>query len=283
MRKQSSILLVLFISSSLSHYNVYKGSTFNKNYAIKTIPSNSGSLSSKILPKVQNPFINTGGSSTTTTTTTQIQLPSYTAVQPVQPEPVVIPVSYHAPVPVPVHVHAPAPVAPHHHHHHHHGSSNNSESIPHMHSGHPYIAPAVAPNNMTHQQLIEYLASNKGDSFQHSVLEKSGNVLAKCNSYCNTLPESPVCDSANVLYRNECAAKCIKKTVSKENLRYGMCCCDKEEFEFGSLMKKFKKNKNRLCLSTCIYNCLGEDVEIEDEHTDINLKFGTDGKCPKVN
>ena len=294
MRKQSSILLILLIGSSLSHYKTYKGSSFNNNYAVKQSPAvyvgGSGSLSSKILPQTSNPFIsNMASNTTTTTTTTQVKLPNYTAVQAPEPEPIVVPVHHHghhhhghhhhhhspAPVPAPAPVVAPLSIVP-----------AATPAIPHVHSGHPYIAPAVAPQNMTHQQLIEYLASNQGASLGATLANKSGIILKKCNAYCNTLPESPVCDSANVLYRNKCAAKCIQKTASTENLRYGMCCCSDDDFKYDDdNMSFFSSGNARLCMSPCIFNCLGGEDRIEDEHNDDYTDFEMSdltNACPLV-
>ena len=157
--------------------------------------------------------------------------------------------------------------------------------VPHMHSGHPYIAPAVAPQNMTYQQIIEYLVNSNGVGLNNILRNGSGNFLTQCKAYCDTLPPSPTCDSTNVLYRNECEAKCIHKTVSTNTLRYGMCCCSDDDFAYSVNGTMLVAENNvtgtnpvqNLCISTCIYNCLGEESSIESEHTDVNLSIGRSG------
>jgi hypothetical protein len=160
-----------------------------------------------------------------------------------------------------------------------------------MHSGHPYIAPAVAPQRMTHQQLVEYLANTNGVNLSTILTNGSGNLLTKCKSYCDTLPASPVCDETNVLYRNTCEAKCVHKKVSTNNLRYGKCCCSNEDFDYeyqvNSLKHRLIGNGTgvNLCLSVCMYNCLGEETKIKEEGVKTNSDFTLtrDNQCKVLN
>lgn len=195
--------------------------------------------------------------STTTTTTQVTQQPQVSAAHShptpsFGPAPTVAPVSGHThgpqvalpPVPVP--------------------------GTPHLHSGHPYIAPAVAPQRMTYQQIVEYLMNSNGANLSGVLGNVSGNFLAQCKSYCDILPPNPTCDSSNTLYRNECEAKCIHKTVSTSTLRYGMCCCSDEDFNYETEDSLYfsEPTGSNLCISTCIFNCLGQETPIENEHSD---------------
>ena len=197
---------------------------------------------------------------TTTTTTQVIQQPvaSTGHTHPIPqfaPPPVVPGVSTHA------HLgQNPAPPVP-------------APGMPHMHSGHPYIAPAVAPQRMTYQQIIEYLANTNGLNLASTLRNGSGNFLAQCKAYCDTLPPNPTCDSSNVLYRNECEAKCVHKTVSTSTLRYGMCCCSDDDFKYATAGNVFFSSTTgtNLCFSTCIFNCLGGETPIEAQHQSDNL------------
>jgi len=207
----------------------------------------------------------------TTTTTTQVAAPrpvpspGHTHVQPAPVMPSVGPAFAHAHGPqVAV---APQPVP----------------GFPHAHSGHPYIAPAVAPQRMTYQQIIEYLTNTNGINLSTMLRNGSGNFLTQCKAYCDTLPPSPVCDSSNILYRNECEAKCVHRTTSTTNLRYGMCCCSDDDFELETSGSVYYANQTgvNFCLSTCIYNCLGQESPIESEHssdtTPLEISFSNTG------
>ena len=243
--------------------------------------------------QVTNPFTNTfrGGAVSGAVNLSQGSLPNFTST--VQAAPVqqqvsfpqvttqVTQVSAPAPVPVvqapPAHTHVqPAPVMPsvgpaisHAH-----GPQvalppRPVPGFPHMHSGHPYIAPAVAPQRMTYQQIIEYLTNTNGINLQTMLRNGSGNFLTQCKAYCDTLPPSPVCDSTNVLYRNECEAKCVHKSTSTDNLRYGICCCSDDDFNYSTAGNVYFSNVTNVnfCVSICIYNCLGQTSPIESQHS----------------
>ena len=141
--------------------------------------------------------------------------------------------------------------------------------FPHAHSGHPYVAPAVAPQRMTYQQIIEYLTNTNGINLSTMLRNGSGNFLSQCKAYCDTLPPSPVCDSTNVLYRNECEAKCVHKTASTTNLRYGICCCSDNDFDYDVAGNVYVSNvaTRNFCVSTCIFHCLGGQTPVEAQHS----------------
>ena len=266
MKYHSSLFVTLSLILRISTYSHYKSSNpLIKNYTIskpKTIVQNSGGLATNILPKNLYPTASTNNNAATintSVTTTEVKLPSAThhhghshpipSFPPPPPAPPVIAHSHPSP-------YAPKP-KPHH-------------GIPHMHSGHPYIAPAVAPQRMTYQQIIEYLTNTNGANIQSALSNGSGNFLTKCKAYCDTLPPSPVCDSSNILYRNKCEAKCIHKEVSTTNLRYGICCCSDQDNTYsntGNVLFGNGTNVN-FCISTCILNCLGGQAAIQNEHTD---------------
>ena len=267
MNRVSSLLLSVFLAHMVASYGSYNRATNplnNGNYGVARSPvvvQSASSGLSNILP--QNNYgvvgVNNGASTIqTTTTTTQVSAPVAAAApaghtHPIPnfgPAPVVPGVSAHAhgpqnPVPPP-----PAP------------------GMPHMHSGHPYIAPAVAPQRMTYQQIIEYLANTNGMNLSSVLQNGSGNTLAQCKAYCDTLPPAPTCDSGNVLYRNACEAKCVHKTVSTTTLRYGMCCCSDNDFNYATNGNVFFSSATgaNLCFSTCIFNCLGGESPIETQH-----------------
>jgi hypothetical protein len=193
----------------------------------------------------------------TTTTTTQVAAPqpmvsaAHTHVRPTPVMPSVGPAISHA--------HGPQVALP----------PRPSPGFPHMHSGHPYVAPAVAPQRMTYQQIIEYLTNTNGINLSTMLRNGSGNFLTQCKAYCDTLPPSPTCDSTNVLYRNECEAKCVHKTVSTTTLRYGICCCSADDYNYdqdGNLYMSGTSTVN-FCVSTCIYNCLGQETPIVAQHS----------------
>ena len=160
--------------------------------------------------------------------------------------------------------------------------------FPHMHSGHPYVAPAVAPQRMTYQQIIEYLVNTNGTNITSVLRNGSGNFLAQCKAYCDTLPPSPVCDASNILYRNECEAKCIHRTVTTSNLRYGICCCSDDDYNYdvdGNVFISTVATVN-FCISTCIFNCLGGESPIESQHSSDSpaLVLGrSSARCSSIN
>ena len=265
--------------------------------------------------QVTNPFTNTfrGGSTSNTFARQGGSLPNFTSTFQQAPvvQQAVIPqitttqvtqVQTPAPAPVPVvqappaHTHVqPAPVMPsvgpafaHAHGPQVAVAPQPVPGFPHAHSGHPYIAPAVAPQRMTYQQIIEYLTNTNGINLATMLRNGSGNFLTQCKAYCDTLPPSPVCDSSNVLYRNECEAKCVHKTTSTTNLRYGMCCCSDDDFDYDDSSNVYYSNVDtfNFCVSTCIYNCLGQQTPIEAEHDDLTptfeLSFSTTG-CKSIN
>lgn len=213
--------------------------------------------------------------------------------QAAQPAPSNLPnYTYTAPAPAPAPVAAPAPVqtttvA----------TSTNSTNAtaahthapvaPHTHAA-PAPAPAPAPvaapapavnpallQNLTMPQIFSYLVGPYGPAVGNDFTTQSTNTLVQCKTYCDSLPASPVCDSANTLYRNECEAKCIHRTVSTTNVRYGMCCCDSTSFDYANsrIVHNGTTTNNNICITDCIFNCLGGANEIEAEHTDNSLSL----------
>lgn len=239
---------------------------------------------------IPNPFSNTyairsGGSQTQQGPS---NLPNYTYSAPA-PAPVsVAPAPVAAPAPVQTTTVATttnstnAAVAPHTH----------SSVAPHTHSAPtptptptpvaaPTASPAVNPallQNLTMPQIFSYLVGPYGPAVGNDFTTQSTNSLVQCKTYCDSLPESPVCDSANTLYRNECEAKCIHRTVSTENVRYGMCCCDDTSFDYANSRIVHDTNvttaaTRNICITDCIFNCFGGSNEIEEEHTDVSLQL----------
>ena len=138
-------------------------------------------------------------------------------------------------------------------------------------------APLGLNQNLTMEQIVSYLFGSYGSTLGNTFHKEGQNTMTRCKTYCNALPADPTCDSANTLYRNSCEAKCIQRTVTKTNLRYGMCCCSSDDFDYINQVKfmhnKGNREKRNMCLTSCIYNCLGADREIEDEHQEVGLKI----------
>ena len=267
MIRVSTLFFTLIITNQVFSYGSYGRATnpLLNNYSVTRYPTvvqNSSAGLSNILP--QNNYGKVGvnpraSTFQTTTTTTQVNAP--VATQPNVGHSHPIP-SYAPPAPVApafAHSHGPRVALP----------PQPAPGFPHMHSGHPYVAPAVAPQRMTYQQIIEYLANTNGANIGTVLRNGSGNNLAQCKAYCDTLPPSPTCSSNNVLYRNECEAKCVHQTVSTTTLRYGMCCCSDEDYKYSTPGNVFFSNANttNLCISTCIFNCLGGENPIETQHS----------------
>ena len=259
-----SALVALFFLSPVWSYGHYRTNLnpMTANYTTQRQPvvvqNRSPGLSS-VLP--QNSFVLTNPRQTslqTTTTTTTVNVPqqrvsgAHTHPAPAAPvAPVVGPAISHA--------HGPQVALP----------PQPVPGFPHAHSGHPYVAPAVAPQRMTYQQIIEYLTNTNGINLQTMLRNGSGNFLSQCKAYCDTLPPSPVCDSTNVLYRNECEAKCVHKTASTTNLRYGICCCSDNDFDYDVAGNVYVSNvaTRNFCVSTCIFHCLGGQTPVEAQHS----------------
>lgn len=130
----------------------------------------------------------------------------------------------------------------------------------------PYVQPQTVvpttPQNLTMQQIIQYLFSssgNLGSIFQQGV----SNFSSQCEAYCHALPDVPVCDTTNTLYRNKCQADCLKRTVTTTNLFYNTCCCDPTDMQTTATDVKYQVHKASaatklsVCLPKCLYNCLG--------------------------
>ena len=157
----------------------------------------------------------------------------------------------------------------------------------------PAPAPALNPallQNLTMPQIFSYLVGPYGPAVGNDFTTQSTNTLVQCKTYCDSLPESPVCDSANTLYRNECEAKCIHRTVSTPNVRYGMCCCDDTSFDYenGRIVHDTVNNgtasERNICITDCIFNCFGGGSEIEAEHSDVDLVLvnNSGGACNEI-
>lgn len=266
------VLLAFYFVFTVACYGRYKKSLnpLLSNYGAKkhvVMTPAPKSLVNTINPQRNNAMIMENPRATsfrTSTTTTQIQIPSAPSVPQHSSAP-----SHHHGMTVPAYpAPSPGPRVAHSHPPPHHSEPMPPAGIPHVHSGHPYIAPAVAPQRMTYQQIIEYLANSKGLGLADNLFNASGNSLLACKTYCDTLPESPVCDSTNVLYRNECVAKCVNKKATTSNLRYGICCCSDEDFDYSNSLRRVYNSgtTGNLCISTCIFNCLGQDQNIKNEH-----------------
>ena len=183
------------------------------------------------------------------------------------PAPVAAPVAapVYRPAPVATPTYAPAPVYAH---------------APHR--------PTPPAQNLTYQQIIEFLVNSNGSNLSSLLSGGSGTYLNQCKNYCDSLPPSPVCDTDNVLYRNECEAKCVQKTVSTSTLRYGMCCCSDADFNYDVTQNVYISSvpTSNFCVSKCIFNCLGGEAPIIAEHTSdpAPLQVGLSGdKCNPVN
>lgn len=255
-------------------------------YSNTAVNNNSSGLS-HILPQNNYGLVATDNRATslqTTTTTTQVQVPRTTvSTGHTHPTPSYAPQSTprYAPPPTAApmmgHTHGPQVALP----------PVPVPGTPHLHSGHPYIAPAVAPQRMTYQQIVEYLASTNGTSLNSVLGNGSGNFLAQCKAYCDILPPNPTCDSSNTLYRNECEAKCVHKTVSTSTLRYGMCCCSDDDFDYTNTANVYfsEPTGSNLCISTCIFNCLGQETPIDNEHSDDTVPIvikRSDDSCANI-
>lgn len=279
------LLLATYLAFAVSCYGRYKGSLnpLLNNYSAQkkvVVSSVQKSLADSVNPQRSSNMILTNPRATSfrsSTTTTKISIPSNSNIQLNSSNPVhkhTVPLTP-APLPQPPIAHAHSfPPKP---------KSVASPGFPHVHSGHPYIAPAVAPQKMTYQQIIEYLVNTSGKGLVNNLQNGSGNFLVTCKAYCDTLPESPVCDSNNVLYRNQCEAKCVNRETSTSNLRYGVCCCSDGDFDYSDLNNTVYGNGAgvNLCLSNCIYNCLGQDEKIRtehvEEHPDFTINLSTNG------
>lgn len=264
MKVKSSLVLILLLHRMSAYGYIKSKNPLKSNYSVKkpvTIASASPGLSQNILPQSQGVRVSSDPravSFQTSVTTTEV-----------------------APAPAVSHGHShpipnfPPPAPTPHPYAHAHGSPYDPKpqpayGTPHMHSGHPYIAPAVAPQRMTYQQIVEYLANTNGANLSSTIHNGSGNTLLKCKAYCDTLPPSPVCDASNVLYRNECEAKCVSRKADKTTLRYGICCCSSEDHDYSTPGNVFFAQGSgvNLCISTCIFNCLGGEAPIEAEHNE---------------
>ena len=142
-------------------------------------------------------------------------------------------------------------------------------------------APAVDPNlaaltqSLTMPQIFSYLLGGYGPGIGNAFASQNTNTLVQCKTYCDSLPEAPVCDSALTLYRNECEAKCLSRTATTTNVRYNMCCCNDTDFDYtdhNPIVHATNANAGtNICLTTCIFNCMGGTNAIEAEHNDVTL------------
>ena len=245
-----------------------------------------------------NPFSNTYGGTTFTATLnlptqqpTSRALPNYTYVSPDPPVQTAPAPQYpqFAPAPLPVQ----APVAP--------ATVTTSVSSTSLFPSTPapaptpiYAAPAPSPipptlpPNMTLQQIIQFLLGPLGRSLPNQLTNGAANIGTQCKTLCDALPSSPVCDGSNIRYRNSCEANCIQRSTSTNNLRYGMCCCSDDDYDYDNgffIHATAGVTETNMCLSTCIYNCLGGDSPIESEHTtpsQLNLVKNSAAACNAV-
>ena len=150
----------------------------------------------------------------------------------------------------------------------------------------PYVQPQTVvpttPQNLTMQQIIQYLFSSSGslgNIFQQGV----NNFSSQCEAYCHALPDVPVCDTTNTLYRNKCQADCLNRTVSSTNIFYNTCCCDPDEMNIAATDNKYvlvSTAAPSICLPECLYNCLGEVDDLgDDPEVDVTLKTPAPGVC----
>lgn len=284
MKKHLVFFAAFFVLSQTHAYGHYRTSSNPaiSNYSIQRQPvavqTQSLGLSS-LLPqnRVFSSPSTTQSTLRTSTTTTQVTLPQTTAAAPATGHYHQMP-SYPQPqVPGPsvAHAHSPQFAPP----------PVPAPGFPHAHSGHPYIAPAVVPQRMTYQQIIEYLVNTNGVGLSSVLSNGSGNTLLRCKAYCDTLPPSPTCDDTNVLYRNECEARCVNKTTSTNTLRYGICCCSDNDFNYTTNTARLYSSTAgaNLCLSTCVFNCLGGETPIETEHSSVSLAINrSNANCASI-
>ena len=147
----------------------------------------------------------------------------------------------------------------------------------------PAPAAAVNPNlaaltqSLTMPQIFSYLLGGYGPGVGNAFASQNTNTLVQCKTYCDSLPEAPVCDSALTLYRNECEAKCLSRTATTSNVRYSMCCCNDEDFDYDDHNPIIHNTAGvagtNICLTTCIYNCFGGSSGIQEEHSDVSLSL----------
>jgi hypothetical protein len=137
----------------------------------------------------------------------------------------------------------------------------------------------TTPQNLTMQQIIQYLFSSSGslgNIFQQGV----NNFSSQCEAYCHALPDVPVCDTTNTLYRNKCQANCLNRTISTSNLYYNTCCCDSDEMDLTVGKNKYQvgnsaDSSRSVCLPECLYNCLGTVTEFDlDSNLAVVLSTG---------
>ena len=139
-----SILFVLFMSSKANYAN-----PFSNTFRGGAVAANINTASSG-LPNFTS--ANTVAAPQVTTTTTTVNIPAPVAPQVVQQP--AVPTGHSHPIPnfgpppmtppVSAHSHGPRVALP----------PQPVPGTPHMHSGHPYIAPAVDPQRMTYQSHV---------------------------------------------------------------------------------------------------------------------------------
>lgn len=149
---------------------------------------------------------------------------------------------------------------------------------------HTQTAP-TSPQNLTFQQIIQYLFSNSGQGLGVLFQQGATNFRAQCTAYCNALPSDPVCDTTNTLYRNKCELDCLGRT-SNSNLVFGICCCDSADNDISDNTGRILYGTTaaagaRLCLTTCIDTCLGGETAIDiDSNVDIVVQTATTCAAP---
>lgn len=183
----------------------------------------------------------------------------------------------------------------------HHHSANNKPQEPHFHAvsppvpahthAHVHSAPAYQPpiapaggpspglhQNLTMNQIVSYLFGPYGPALSNQLHLNNQDHVVQCKTYCDALPADPTCDSSNTLYRNECEAKCISRDTSTTNLRYGMCCCSSDDFDYDLSDSRYPDTTpagggRNICITRCIRDCLGGADEIDSEHDDVDLNL----------
>ena len=125
----------------------------------------------------------------------------------------------------------------------------------------------TTPQNLSFQQIIQYLFSNSGQGLGVLFQQGATNFRSQCTAYCNALPSDPVCDSTNTLYRNKCELDCLGRD-SSSNLTFGICCCNSDDNDLdAAATTKIRYGATaatvRICITPCINTCLGGEAEID--------------------
>ena len=142
----------------------------------------------------------------------------------------------------------------------------------------------TTPQNLSFQQIIQYLFSNSGQGLDVLFQKGAKNFMSQCKAYCNALPSDPVCDTTNTLYRNRCELDCLGRD-SNSNLRFGLCCCTAADNNIAVNSNRIvydtsdSSNNVILCITPCIDTCLGGLSEFDIDDSQTLVLDTTDNSC----